>query len=119
MSSFELDRARGDTVKLLVTATRDDSPINIATATLYFTAKTSRSLADDATGVIQKISGAGIEVVSAPNGQAVVTIDPEDTEGLVLKTKYFCDVQLVEADGVVTTIAEGTLVMHLDVTQVS
>jgi hypothetical protein len=119
VSSFELDRARGDTVKLLVTATRDDSPIDISTSTVYFTAKTSRDLADDATGVIQKVSSAGIEVLDGPSGQALVTIDPEDTEALVQKTKYFCDVQLVEADGTVTTIAEGTLVMHLDVTRIS
>jgi hypothetical protein len=47
----------------------------------------------------------------------LVTLAPEDTDALTKPTTLVCDVQMVEADGTVTTVASGTLAVALDVTR--
>lgn len=122
MSTFKLTRTRGDTIRLLVTATRPDEagvdqPVDLTGATLTFTAKLKITDADDAVTTIQKTTGAGIEVLAADEGTAVVTLEPEDTEGLLVKTTYLADVQLDESDGTRTTVASGKLIVTPDVTR--
>lgn len=124
MSSFRLTATRGDTIRIEVACTRPDEdgvqqPIDITDSTLWFTAKKGIADADAATTTIQKTSGDGIEVLDAVAGTALITLDPADTDGLTVKTTYLADVELVEADETVTTIASGKLVILLDVTRAS
>lgn len=123
MSDFRITAARGDTIRLEIAATRPDEdgvsqPIDLTTATLFFTAKLSKADADAALTTIQKTTGAGIDLLASDDDNlALVTIDPADTDALTAKTTYVADVELVEADGVVTTIASGKLIVTLDVTR--
>lgn len=118
MSRFKLSRNRGDTIRLLITATRDDAPLDLSTAAeITFTAKLKKSDDDAAPTTIQKTLGSGVELLDPTGGTAVVTLDPADTDALLKQTTYLCDVQLDEADGTRTTLAEGTLKLTLDVTR--
>lgn len=108
----------GDTIALQVTLSRNGVPIDLTGATLWFTAKDD--LDDlDADAVFQKKTGGlGIAVTSAVNGQATVTIPPADTASLVNEPQTLeCDVQLLEADGTLTTVARGQLILQPQVTR--
>ncbi len=111
---------RGDTIRLLVEVERSGSPLNVTGRDFWFTAK--RRLSDpDVNAVAQKtlIAGAanGVEVLNGPAGQLLVTLDPSDTEGLTRAMTLVWDVQMREPDGVLTTVAAGTLLVQLDVTR--
>lgn len=115
MSTFALTVKRGDTIDLEVTATRAGAPVDLTGADIWCTGK--RNLKDaDADAVFQKKIGDGVAIVDADAGEALVTLDPADTASLTKQTTLYCDVQLVEADGRVTTIASGTLTVELDAT---
>lgn len=96
---------RGDTIKLLVTVTRDDVALNITGATFQFTARRWRGYAT-ATFVKENSS---FEVIDAAAGQVVVTMDPADTASLDIDMVLNCEIEMTEADGRVTTIAYGTI----------
>lgn len=117
MSDFAITAKRGDTIDLEVAVTRNDAAVDLTGADCWFTAK--RRLSDaDADALIQKTLGSGITVIgNAADGNLLVTIDPEDTDSLTRQTVLYCDVQLLEADGRVTTVASGTLTVELDVTR--
>jgi len=125
MSSFALTAFRGDTIRLLATTTRPNATTGVMEAVnltgltgndLSFTAKRKRKDADvDAVAV--KTIGAGIAVQDAAAGELVVTLAPADTDALAKPVTLECDVQMIEADGTVTTVASGTLAIALDVTR--
>lgn len=117
MSDFSLTVKRGDTIDLEVPILRDDVAVDLTGADIWFTAK--RRLTDaDADAVAQKSIGSGIVVVGdAADGTVLVTLDPADTDSLTKQTVLTCDIQLVEADGRVTTVASGTLTVELDATR--
>lgn len=111
---------RGDTIRLLVEVERNGSPLNVTGKDFWFTAK--KRLSDlDASAVAQKslIGGAsnGIEVLNGAAGQVLVTVAPADTEGLTRATTLYWDVQMAEADGVLWTVASGTIQVVPDVTR--
>lgn len=117
MSEFAITAKRGDTIELSVTVTRSGAAVDLTDADLTFTAKRRYSDAD-ADAVVQKTLGDGIAVVGdAEDGEILVTLDPEDTDSLTRQTVLLCDVQLVESDGRVTTVASGTLTITPDVTR--
>lgn len=118
MSSIAVTATRGDTIDLEVTVTRDGAPVDLTGADLWFTAKLKVKDAD-VDAVAQKTVGSGITVTDAVNGEALITLDPADTDGLTKETTLYCDVQLVEASGRVTTVASGTLTILRDVTRVT
>lgn len=116
MAAFTLTAKRGDTIDLLVLVTRDNAAVDLTGADVWFTAK--RSLRDaDVDAVVQKTIGNGIVVTDALAGEALVTIDPSDTNGFTRETRLFCDVQVIEPSGRITTVADGTLTITLDVTR--
>lgn len=118
MSDFAITAKRGDTIDLEVSITRPGGPVDLTSVDLWFTGKLRERDADD-DAVFQKTLGAGIAVVGDPvDGVALVTLDPADTDSLLRQTTLYCDVQLVETDGRVTTVADGTLTIELDVTRV-
>lgn len=115
MTDFALTVKRGDTIDLEVTVARGGSPVDLSGADLWFTAK--RKLKDlDIAAVAQKTLGDGIAVTDAPAGELLVTLAPDDTDDLTKETVLYCDVQMVEASGRVTTVASGTLTVQLDAT---
>lgn len=116
-SGFSKVAHLGDTVLFDLAITRDGLPVDLTGATLWFTAK--RSPADvDADAVFQKSTGSGISVSDAAGGLARVTVAPTDTSTLSNTDQTLeCDVQLKEADGTVTTVARGQLILIPQITR--
>lgn len=87
-------------------------PVNISSwESIKCTIKSRKSLADNATGVIQK----NATVTSGAGGTATVTLTPDDTEDL--DGSYFYDVQYVDGDGTVKTAMSGVLTFKRDITR--
>lgn len=107
---------RGDTVALNITITASGLAYNLTGKTLWFTAKTSYSVADP--GTFQKKIGSGITVTSAVDGRAQIVISPADTYSLGnSKTLLVYDCQVKDASGNVYTVASGNLIIVPDVTR--
>jgi hypothetical protein len=112
-----LTMTRGDTRVFTVSLTDADGvALDLTGLTITFTAKRRYSDLDD-DAVLQKTSGAGIEVLDAEAGTATITIDPEDTADLELETlpTLAWDLQ-VENGGDVRTPLQGQLAIRPDVT---
>ena len=108
--------SRGDTPTFTITITRSDVPVDITTALLWMTAKYKLEDPDGA-AVFQKVSPSGGIVLSDPtNGIAKATLEPGDTTGIAVPSPLFYDVQMKEADGTITTVANGRLRVALDST---
>ena len=113
MSNFKLTAYRGDTIRLRVPVTRDDVAVNITGATFRFMA---RQWIGDSVPIINKANSSFVS--SSPvTGVTILTILPVDTESLTDTTKLFCDVEMTETDGLVTTVAYGTLNVIADLTR--
>lgn len=116
---------RGDTFRFRVQVLRDPAtkvlgigpPVNLAgVLAAWATFKNNVALYDQ--GQLQKTLGSGVTVVDAALGIVEVTLDPLDTRGFADgPTKLVYDVQLKEADGSITTIDSGVLVVSPDVTR--
>lgn len=112
-----LEMWRGNTPDFLVTLTRDGAPIDLTDVLIVFTAKLSLRDEDDAATTIQKTLTSGITVLSAEDGQALVSFETEDTEDLAQTTAYQFDVKIQEVGGRMTTVLRGVLLVHPDVTR--
>ncbi len=104
-----LSMTRGDDRTLTITAS--DS---LAGSEVTFTAKRSRRDAD-VDAVIRKTTGAGVEI-GTPDSTAVVTIDAADTEDLEPVALWW-DVQIVDGDSLIRTVAQGRLSIAADITR--
>ena len=94
---------RGDTIVLNLTVSDEDGqPLNLDGASLTFSARQV-----DAAAPAISVPG----VLTAPEaGEAQVTLEPADTLALADDvTALDYDVQLLEADGSITTVSSGTL----------
>lgn len=118
MASFSIEFPRGDTVRLPVAVTRPagGAVVDLSGCSLRFTVKRKRKDAD-ADAIMVKTIGDGILISDAPAGLAVILIDPEDTDTFTKARTFQCDLQLVEPDDTITTVADGTLTVTLDVTR--
>lgn len=115
MADFTINR--GDTVDLAVVVTASGSAYSLVGCTIWFTAKTSFSLADSG-ATFQKKIGSGITVTSAANGRFTVRISPTDTYSLGnSKTLLVYDCQVKDASGNVYTVASGNIIVLPDVTR--
>lgn len=122
MSTFALPQAgrkiyRGDTIVIEFAIAQDGVATNLTGYSIWFTAKKQLSDNDTSPSSIQKTIGSGITVLDAAAGHIRVTILPADTATLSAATTYFCDLQIKSAGGVITTVADGTIAIVLDVTQ--
>lgn len=117
MADFELISTRGDTIRILVPVTRNNAPVDLTGATLYFTAK-RRKTDLDAEAVIQKSTLDGITITDELNGQAVIIIQPANTSFLEDEPRLYCDVEVIEANGTRTTVARGRLTIQYDISRV-
>lgn len=112
---------RGNTITYTLTVTRDSAPVDLTSASIYFTVKTSVGLTD-ACAVFQKTTGSGVTITSASGGIATVVIDPIDTASVTGGTydtsvDLLYDVKVIESGGVETTVALGKFTVILTITQ--
>lgn len=107
---------RGDTVALNITITASGLAYNLTGKTMWFTAKTSYSIADP--GTFQKKLGSGITVTDAANGRAQIVISASDTNSLGnSKVALVYDCQVKDSSGNIYTVASGNLIVIPDVTR--
>jgi hypothetical protein len=91
-------------------------PVNITGCSLKFTAK--RSLQDlDADAVFQLTTPAEIVITNGPGGLCQINVASLDTSALIVPTLCYCDLQLVDLLGNVSTTTTGTLLIKIDVTR--
>jgi hypothetical protein len=107
----DLEVTRGDDRILDVTV-----PESITDALLTFTAKRRRRDPDDEAELV-KMVGAGIEIVDGPGGLATISIDAIDTADLEAPLLLWWDLQGVDTDDKVNTLARGRLLIQPDITR--
>jgi hypothetical protein len=111
-----LKMKRGDTRQFQSTGvTRGGLPVNLTGATIRFTAKFKRTDAQASAVISKSTATGGVTIISATAGTYHVTILPSDTSSLAADRSLYYDVEMLETDGTVTTIDEGTLSITLDV----
>lgn len=105
---------RGDDVTFSVAVTSSGTPVDLeSTQSITFTAK--RRMSDpDSAAILSKTVGAGIEV---EDNVAQVTIDRADTQDFDDTVRLFWDVEVIDAEGLVHTVASGRLWVRADVTR--
>jgi hypothetical protein len=107
---------RGDTEHLRVTVTdADGDTVNLTGADAWFTVKRRVADPDDRAAIALRM-GAGIEVEDAPGGVLIVTLTATETDDMVPGV-YRYDVQVRDANGRISTVADGRLVLRSDVTR--
>jgi hypothetical protein len=113
---------RGDTAPFrgvaVVVATVEE-PMDITTATVFFTAKSDIDHPDASAIIALDSDSNGIEITDAVNGEFVITIAPSDTDSITVDDELVLvyDVQLVFSPSEVYTVDEGTLTIEQDVTR--
>jgi hypothetical protein len=107
-----LEIRRGDTRPLTITLSQDATGID-----LWFTAKRRVTDSDD-DAVLRKSTDEGsITIPVGTGGIALVDVDASDTESLTATTRLYWDVQTVDDDGTIDTVAHGRMVIHADITR--
>lgn len=114
---FTFQMWRGDTEVFDAAITVSGVAVNITGCSLTFTAK--RSLTDaDADAVLQlTTTGGAIVITNGPGGLCTISVASADTSALTVPTLCYCDLQLVDTLGNVSTTATGTLMIKVDVTE--
>lgn len=116
-----LTTTRGDSTEFVAQFTNDDgTAVDLTGAKLWLTAK--RNLSDlDVDAVIRRTTDTNMGiVVSAPqSGQAVITLDPVQTQVLTRTETLFYDLQLKTFSGLVYTPVFSTIDVFLDVSRSS
>jgi hypothetical protein len=116
--SFSKQAFVGDSIVLRLTITRNGAAVDLTGATLWFTAKEDWDDLDADAVFQKKTGGLGIAVTDALAGEATVTIPGSDTASLDNEVQTLeCDVQLLEVDGTLTTVARGQLVLQPQITR--
>ena len=112
---------RGDTLKILLSVTRDGAKLDVTGAGFFFTAKSLLSMADSAAEI--RISPThttqgSATITSATDGQVTVTLLPVATDSTAdAGVTLLYDIQMVESGGAVTTLESGSLAIAADVTR--
>ena len=113
---FTFQMWRGDTEIFDAAITVSGVATNITGCSLKFTAK--RSLSDtDANAVFQLDKPTEILITNGPAGLCEINVASLDTSALLVPTLCYCDLQLVDTFGNVSTTATGTLMIKVDVTR--
>ena len=114
----DIDMTRGDTPVFLMNFTAD-----LTGAKIWFTAKHAHTDADNAAVIALSSPSTGISILSVgPPGQARIRIPSNATSALVTPAlprplTLVYDIQLLEADGTVTTVQQGNLHIRSDITR--
>lgn len=104
----------GDTEVIDIAIKRDGVAVDITTAALRFEAKRSSRDAGAALIVRTDAGGGGIVKTNAVGGLARITLSPANTASLDAPLRLAYGVQMTEANGVVSTVAEGLLYISAD-----
>jgi hypothetical protein len=115
-NDFAFEMWRGDSESIAAAITVSGVAVDITNASLRFTAK--RALTDtDANAVFTRTIGTGITVTNAIGGLATIALIPANTLSLTVPTLLYCDFQLQDVPGNVSTLTTGTILVKLDVSQ--
>jgi hypothetical protein len=113
---FTFQMWRGDTEVFDAAITVAGVAVNITGCSLKFTAK--RSLQDaDSDAVFQLDTPTEIVITNGPLGLCTINVASLNTSSLLVPTLCYCDLQLVDTLGNVSTTATGTLLIKVDVTR--
>jgi len=115
-TDFTFEMWRGDTEAFDAAITVSNVPADITGCSLRFTAK--RSLQDsDANAVFQVVTPTEIVITNGPGGLCTINVASTDTNTETQAIRCYCDLQLVDTFGNVSTTATGTLLIKMDVTE--
>lgn len=115
-NDFSFQMWRGDTEVFTAAITVSGAPVSITGCSLKFTAK--QSLQDsDADAIFQLSTPTEITITDGPNGLCQINVASLDTSALTVPTLAYCDLQLVDTMGDVSTTTTGTLLIKVDVTR--
>lgn len=125
MSDTDLVMYRGDDRSFTMTVTDNGGPLDLAGATVRFTAKRKLADADDDAVIALDSGTGGVVITDAPGGVVRVDVGSADTAGLTKDEKLFWDLQVKDAAGKVRTSPDasltattlGTLRVRVDVTR--
>lgn len=113
---FAFQMWRGDTEAFDAAVTLSGVAVDITGCSLKFTAK--RSVSDtDADAVFQLVTPTEIVITNGPAGLCTINVASLDTSALLVPTLCYCDLQLVDTLGNVSTTTTGTLMIKVDVTR--
>lgn len=105
----------GDTKNIEITVTDESNvAVNLTDAEIFW--QMARVIGA-VPSVLSKEIGAGLTVVDAVTGRFDILLDPSDTEGL--SGVYHHEVRMIDGDGKVSTILQGTVTLssvQIDVT---
>lgn len=106
MQDYEINR--GTTVYFDIEYLKNQDPVSLVGATLYFTVKDNEydKITDDNSALIKKTVSSHTD---AENGKSVIKLTPQDT--WVKPGTYRYDVQVKEANGDVFELLEGNFVI--------
>lgn len=113
----DIKGVRGDTNVYNIVVLRQDTPIDLTGAKVWFSAKRQRTDLDADAIILLDSAGGGINIYDPLHGKLQVIVPPSDTEDLDEEEVLYYDVQLKEANGIITTIASGKITITLDVTR--
>ena len=117
MTQQNLALKRGDTNVFAATITIASVALDVSAYDIWCTAKYNKDDLD-INALFQVTKAAGAIVVSgAGNNIATITVAASLTLALTTDVSVFYDVQIKSPGGVVTTVAEGTMLISKDVTR--
>lgn len=117
MTQQNLALRRGDSNIFTATVTVAGVALDVSAYDIWCTAKYNKDDTDlQALFQVTKTSGA-IVVGGAGNSVATITIAASLTLALTTDVTVFYDVQIKSVPGVITTVAEGTMLISRDVTR--
>ena len=108
---------RGDTIVIEFAVNQGGVPTNLTGYSIWFTMKTNITNTDSNSSTIQKTLTNGITILDAAAGTLKVVIAPNDTATINAETTYVCDLQIKSSGGDISTVADGTIKISMDVTQ--
>lgn len=108
---------RGDDRTLAATAYEADgeTPQDLTSVTLFFTAK-ARRIDTDEDAIIAKDHDE-IDIVDATSGTFEVPLEAADTDGLEAPLLLVWDLQGIDSVGAVLTLADGRMLIQPDITR--
>lgn len=112
------DFTRGDTKKYTVKFTDGSTPpepISVDGGTIWMTFKLNKTDSDP--GALQVSSACSEAVPASPKGLCYIVLTADETKQLEPNTKYFYDIQFVNAAGEVTTIISGKVKVLAEITE--
>ena len=108
---------RGDTKLITLTITKNGAALNITGFHVWFTGKLAISDTDVQAIFQRSTINGGVTLTNAASGIATVVIRPIDTDSLATETILFCDAQMRDSSGNITTLATGKITVLPEITR--